>query len=121
MNAFILIVILLNMGLLLTMGQQITTMEISLVEQIAQPIPTAPRDTTQDILILHDDYKGQFKMSCALLVLPYEHQGPIDGEILPNRTMQMECEVKGVTDNNQLRTTDPYFKAIEAQDDADQT
>jgi len=88
---------------------------------MVQPLPTVRRVTTQDYVIIHDETEGVLKLACAALVLPYEHQGPIDGEMLPNRTMQFDCEFKSKGDTDRLQTTDPYYEAIEAEADADQT
>lgn len=91
----------------------------ALVTQIAQPLPTAARDVEQDIVQRHRRHENKFKMACAVLLLPYEHQGPINGEIIPNRTLQMECEYKGEGDIIDAQTTDPYY--TDDDDVTDQT
>jgi len=114
MNASVITLLLLCVGLLFAVCLRMTDMESRIVSQIAQPIPVLRRDIEQDIVQRHRKHKAEFKMACAMLILPYEHQGPINGEIQPNRTLQMECEYKGEGNIVDAQTTDPYY-----DDDAD--
>jgi hypothetical protein len=63
---------------------------------------------TQAYVISHDNVNKKFRIACALLTLPIDHQGPSNLEVKPNNTLQGECMIQGEADIETITTVTPY-------------